>query len=548
MAGHVANLRGGAVEREAAFAELFRLSAEHSACGGSTDFAREAVACALPLCAVLCKPVSEVGAEEWRRGAQLLTALSGVDPIRVGAECHKLGQFPRQEDNLVDGIYTVWTQPDSALGVMLAKDPADLTHEDALLAAFAKGPWLVQVSTMTGSDAVTQLAGITTAENAGMFLPSFFLLSTATPSDDRNLVLLPLAMELLAQPEKLPEFALGGVLFLISQGVQGRPAVGARLLEAGDPIGVLLAVMRQVSPGDLIATASYAHASGGHGAGLWSVKELVESAQAGGQDLTEHLLSCGYVDLLLSVLNSVEQVGATNVHGFYVVFGIGQFLQMLNGSALAQVYDKLRAASDALHYLHDSEISFIRDFGMTASTMATIVAANLYGKEEDNSSFGFSQPDIDGFLALDIELLRCESYGGVWQLATNRCRGLLSFCISDCSKALLLNSSGAKFIPHLIDGLLLDVEHPRKDTADEIKHAVQRDHAECIQQISLFPPGCEALKESDVVAALDELVKRAWTEEAKDSARGALMQLTDRHREVAVEVDPDALHVMMSCE
>jgi hypothetical protein len=25
------------------------------------------------------------------------------------------------------------------------------------------------------------------------------------------------------------------------------------------------------------------------------------------------------------------------------------------------------------------------------------------------------------------------------------------------------------------------------------------------------------------------------------------MQLTDRHREVVVEVDPDALHIMLSC-
>ena len=76
---------------------------------------------------------------------------------------------------------------------------------------------------------------------------------------------------------------------------------------------------------------------------------------------------------------------------------------------------------------------------------------------------------------------------------------------------------------------------------------MQRDFAECIQQVSLFPPGCEALKAADITAVLDELVDKAWSEEAKDSARGALMQLTDRHREVVVEVDPDMLHIMLSC-
>ena len=98
-------------------------------------------------------------------------------------------------------------------------------------------------------------------------------------------------------------------------------------------------------------------------------------------------------------------------------------------------------------------------------------------------------------------------------------------------------------------GLLLDPEHPRQNTDEAIKTAVQRDFAECVQQISLYPAGCEALKaESAVVEAMDALVDKAWSEEAKDCARGALMQLTDRQHETVAEVDLDALHIMMSCE
>ena len=79
-------------------------------------------------------------------------------------------------------------------------------------------------------------------------------------------------------------------------------------------------------------------------------------------------------------------------------------------------------------------------------------------------------------------------------------------------------------------------------------HRMTRDR--CIQQISLFPAGCEALKaDSAVVPALDALVDKAWSEEARDCARGALMQLTDRKPlERMAEIDPDALHIMMSCE
>lgn len=106
----VAQLRGTAAEREAAYACLLQLEAEHFATGGSSDSAVAdlAVACASPLCEVLCKAVSEVDAAEYHRAWQVLTAVSGVDPARVGGECIKPDQC---------NIFAAWMSPDSALGV-----------------------------------------------------------------------------------------------------------------------------------------------------------------------------------------------------------------------------------------------------------------------------------------------------------------------------------------------------------------------------------------------------------------------------------------------
>eukprot|EP01046_Picozoa_sp_COSAG06_P064341 COSAG06_NODE_15332_length_1079_cov_8.495918_1_plen_40_part_10 len=39
------------------------------------------------------------------------------------------------------------------------------------------------------------------------------------------------------------------------------------------------------------------------------------------------------------------------------------------------------------------------------------------------------------------------------------------------AKQMLLSNNG--FIPHLLDGLMLDPEHPRKDFDETIKTAVQ---------------------------------------------------------------------------
>ena len=109
--------RGAAAEREAAYARLLQLEAEHfNANGGGSAVVDIAVACASPLCEVLCKAVSEVDVAEYHRASQVLAALNGVDPARVGGECWKPDQC---------NVWKVWTAPDRALGVgESSHDPA----------------------------------------------------------------------------------------------------------------------------------------------------------------------------------------------------------------------------------------------------------------------------------------------------------------------------------------------------------------------------------------------------------------------------------------
>jgi hypothetical protein len=37
-------------------------------------------------------------------------------------------------------------------------------------------------------------------------------------------------------------------------------------------------------------------------------------------------------------------------------------------------------------------------------------------------------------LALDIELMRCDAFGGVFPVGTSQCRGLVNLCIADAAK------------------------------------------------------------------------------------------------------------------
>jgi hypothetical protein len=159
-----------------------------------------AVACASPLCEVLCKPIAKVSVDEHRRAALVLAAMSGVDPARVGVECQgKPDQY---------NIWKALSAPDSALGVALAKEPAALTLEDALTVGCIM-TYTVQWSTNNGCDAAYEATGMTSDEWLGLFLPATFMMVPSQSSDERNLVLVSLFLELLKAPEKLPEFAMG---------------------------------------------------------------------------------------------------------------------------------------------------------------------------------------------------------------------------------------------------------------------------------------------------------------------------------------------------
>ena len=81
-----------------------------------------------------------------------------------------------------------------------------------------------------------------------------------------------------------------------------------------------------------------------------------------------------------------------------------------------------------------------------------------------------------------------------------------------------------------------------------MKAAVQRDIAECIQQLAVFPQACEVLKaDSKLIDAVKALVDKGWTNEAKETATRTLATFYPEQL-VKFVVDEDSLHIMMSCK
>eukprot|EP01052_Picozoa_sp_SAG31_P018836 SAG31_NODE_1350_length_8681_cov_14.408879_4_plen_466_part_00 len=364
-------------------------------------------------------------------------------------------------------------------------------------------------------------------------------------SDAFNLALVEVTMGLFRK-ETVPSALIVGAIHTMVHAVIGRPAVGRKLVELG-VIGLAVATLRQTVPTEWVSAAA-AVRPGFSGYCFFLVKELVEAVANEGTDITAELLSSGYIDAVISGMEAVSQISsAMELCVSSICFGLlGSILAINSGACLAQIESKLRgstAVKAAVRYLIDQDLIWsVGMAGFSTGMFGTMAAVSLWGREEDDGdSFRFSQPHIDALLAHCTELMHPgsalsadASYGSIWTLDRFQFRHVLNLCISDTGKQLLLDSSGGNgLVRHLIDGLLVDPKNPRQhEAAAHVKAAVQRDSAECIQQLSLYQPGLQALKADQTcmramvaLAAAQEEGGVALTAEARVCARNTLLTL-----------------------
>ena len=218
---------------------------------------------------------------------------------------------------------------------------------------------------------------------------------------------------------------------------------------------------------------------------------------------------------------------------------------------------QLRGLSSALAFCCKNSLEFIRGIGVTSGAYAVELCAILFGRDEVDSSSGFlfQQKQVDQLLNKWIQVTRKE---GFWARSEPKADLILvkELCVSDANKPLLL--SNPKFIPYLVDGLLLDPEHPRKDMAEAKKAWLQTEHAECFAQLAMFDGAQEALQNAEVVAALQKVAAEGWEKEGRDSAQAALTALVTLGDETpspkssrAETMSEDGclqMHVMLSCK
>jgi hypothetical protein len=216
----------GAVDADDPTAAIVSLLLDGAVSHAGADRVRAdtAVACVVPLCAVLCKDASEVGVEEYQRATTALLGLAPLDIDRVAAEVTILDK----------GHCAVATARGSVFGRVVGKSPAELTPEDALIYAGQQGVMnLMWPRTMQAS---FDIAGVAWADFMPSHVAASHLFGGAVRKDDAfNLSLVTLIMGLL-RSAAVPGVLLSGAIHSMVHAVEKQIGGSGGSLEPPGPL------------------------------------------------------------------------------------------------------------------------------------------------------------------------------------------------------------------------------------------------------------------------------------------------------------------------
>ena len=361
------------------------------------------------------------------------------------------------------------------------------------------------------------------------------------PSDDWPRRMMTLLLELLKSDELADELLIASSYSCIATCFNGRFALGPTALECGIfEIGV--AHLNAIgSPADWV---SISRGKAGR-AGRLMVGLSVVLKSFTGQIARPDLAACISSGLFAMSVEAVAVFAAAGKSGLgdtdhYVVYQALAFLR--NCRAEPGCDATIRSVAPALAFCLEHNLDCMEELGVTTQSNAAQVCCAVFGRDEGGSDFSFSQQHIDTLLTRWSQIVRADGFNKTSKPTADTIMAL-ELCISDENKPLLLNHPG--FVPYLLDALLIDPSHPRAEMKEELRSWCQAHHCECLAQLAVFEPACEALRQDpSVIQALEAVAEIGLSAEARDCAQRALLALSDK--ELQTLADGEQKHIMLS--
>jgi hypothetical protein len=446
--------------------------------------------------------------------------MAKLEPVSV------IGEANRKDNEGAILMNRTWAAPGSVLAEILAMEPGDLTREHAVTCS-------TNMASQVPMWAVGCTAGITAA---GISEEEWFTTAMSDPGflappdpRDRNVHLALLCLDLLrdTQPDSQPEGVTVGAAACVCWLTMFKPELGKALWEAGG-LEVTNAILQRYNPMERISRCNLIPS-----ACLGALKDLSVEALAAGVDVIGPLIEAGAMDMVIQNISAYQMLGKPNEASVTAMeWGTLYFLEVLLESpeSTGPLIAKLRGAgAEMFRYLLDHPLENFPQLGYETGQRATKIAALVWGKDDD-VALAFKQVDVDKILLVANlhDPIICFRHGN--GICEDHARAILSLTVSDVNKDLLLNADGLLAV--LVDSLLLDPEHPIRSDGrtnfEAICGPVQRDFAEALAQLAVYPPGRQVLlQDPTVVEALKQVAAKGWLDEAKRSAESALAALSD---------------------
>ncbi len=274
---------------------------------------------------------------------------------------------------------------------------------------------------------------------------------------------------------------------------------------------------------------------------LYSVTRCFSGQQAR-PDLSK-CVSCGLFDVCVDIVVAFASAG---VHG----------LENTNHSALVLVLcflakcgnqpgceAKIRGIARDLAFCLEHSLTCVEMISATTGVAAARVVCSVFGRDELGSEFTFTPQHIEMMAENWSTYVRAVG----WRVNTKPTADSIfaaQLCVSDKNKPLLI--ANQRFIPYLVDALLLDPDHPRAGMKEELKAWCQEHHCEALAQLSMHEDSRSALLQSTlVIPALEKASETGLTAKTCELATAALVALRGMNLRVAMDGQK---HVMLSCE
>jgi hypothetical protein len=361
------------------------------------------------------------------------------------------------------------------------------------------------------------------------------------PSDDAPQELLTLLAQLLRSQE-LPELVITGAWRGVELILTGRPELAPvgmelRLFELG--VEQLRAIG---SPADAV---SISRGKAGRGAAIVVALYGLTRGFAGQTTRpdVEAFGASGLLDICAEMVQAFASAGMTGIQDTNrcCLVAILGFLAK-NGSQDPCCEAKIRGLAAALAFCLENSLDHIQELGYTTGSMAARVCCSVFGRDEGGSEFTFTAQHIETLTEDWSQIIRAIGYKrNSKPTADNIFTAQL--CLSDLNKPLLLANS--RFLPFVVDALLLDPDHPRAGMKEELKIWCQEHHCEALLQLAVHEDSREALRrDQSVVPALEAVAQTGMSQVARERAAAALVALSDKA--LVMLAEGSQKHVMLS--